>query len=316
MLVGALRSDNPLGGAALTCDEATEAFSLQGIGEISAAKLLDLENRRQLVWSDLVTREWVLETAAIRVRRQTAVKAAAAAVAAAAAASVAAESAPTEAESVTVDDRARVAAPGGHTLIFGPPRPSGRPGPTGLAGSSGLAEFPTASASALQPPAARRPAGVPAATTRFAAPVDDGRVAGRLVWSEAMSDGDAAPREGAASGEVAAPGGGAVPGEVTVPEGALTLAAQVDGRKASAPTAAWTPPTGAPDWPRQAGASGQATVTRQAGATVTRRADRRRSLQKAKQRRRLSVVSGRAVVVALFVVATVVLVLVVQRGGF
>jgi hypothetical protein len=287
MLVGALRSDNPLGGAPLTCDDATEAFSLQGIGEISAAKLLDLENRRQLVWSDLVTREWVLERAAIRVRRQTAVKAA----------SVAAESAAAEAESVTADDRARIPpdVPGGHTLIFGPPRPAGSSGPAGL---------PRASASALQPPAARRPAGVPAATTRFAAPVDDGRVAGRLVWSEAMSDGDAAPGEGAASGEVAAPGGGAAPGEVAAPGGALALAAQVDGRKASAATAAWTPPPDAPDWPRQA------------GAPVTRRADRRRSLQKARQRRRLSVVSGRAVVVALFVVATVVLVLVVQRGGF
>jgi hypothetical protein len=294
MLVGALRSDNPLGGAPLTCDDATEAFSLQGIGEISAAKLLDLENRRQLVWSDLVTREWVLERAAIRVRRQTAVKAASVAAAAAAGA---AESAPAEAESVTADDRARIPpdVPGGHTLIFGPPRP---------AGSSGAAGLPRASASALQPPAARRPAGVPAATTRFAAPVGDGRVAGRLVWSEAMSDGDAASGEGAASGEVAAPGGGAAPGEVAAPGGALALAAQVDGRKASAATAAWTPPPDAPDWPRQA------------GAPVTRRADRRRSLQKARQRRRLSVVSGRAVVVALFVVATIVLVLVAQRGGF
>jgi hypothetical protein len=157
---------------------------------------------------------------------------------------------------------------------------------------------------------------VPAANTRFATPVDDGRVAGRLVWSEAMSDGDAASGEGVASGERAAPGCGAAPGEAAAPEGALALAAQVEGRKASAPTAAWTPPTEAPDWPRQAGASGQAMVTRHAGTTVTRRADRRRSLQKARQRRRLSVVSGRAVVVALFVVATVVLVLVAQRGGF
>jgi cobalamin biosynthesis Mg chelatase CobN len=125
-----------------------------------------------------------------------------------------------------------------------------------------------------------------------------------------MSDGDAA------SSEVAAPGRGAAPGEGAALEGALALAAQVGGRKASAPTAAWTPPTDASDWPRQAGASGQAMVTRQAGATVTRRADRRRSLQRARQRRRLSVVSGRAIVVALFVVATVVLVLVAQRGGF
>jgi hypothetical protein len=289
MLVGALRSDNPLSGAPLTCDDVTEAFSLQGIGEISAARLLDLENRRQLVWSDLVTREWVLETAAIRVRWETA-----------------AENDRTKGVSISADGRAHISAgaPDGHTLVFGPPRTSGP------AGSSALAELATASAPALQPPAARRPAGVPAATTRFATPVDDGRVAGRLVWSDAMSDGDAA------SSEVAAPGRDAVPGEGAALEGALALAAQVDGRKASASTAAWTPPTDASDWPRQAGASGQAMVTRQAGATVTRRADRRRSLQRARQRRRRSVVSGRAIVVALFVVATVVLVLVAQRGGF
>jgi hypothetical protein len=148
---------------------------------------------------------------------------------------------------------------------------------------------------------------VPAATTRFAAPLDDGRVAGRLVWSEAMSDGDAASGEGAASGEVAAPGGGAGPGEGAASEGALSLT-EGDGRKTSAPTAAWTSPTDAPDRPRQPEESGQ--------AIVTRRADRRRSLQKAKQRRRLSAASGRAVVVALFAVAVVVLLLVAQRGGF
>ena len=303
MLVGALRSDNPLGGATLTCDDATEAFSLQGIGEISAAKLLDLENRRQLVWSDLVTREWVLETAAIRVHRETAAKAAAAVAtattaAAAAAASTAAEDDRFEAESIPTDGRAHIAAgaSGGRTLVFGPPGP---PGAAGAAGSSGPAGLSSASASALQPAVERRPAGVPAATTRFAAPVNDGRVAGRLVWSEAMPDD---------SGEVAAPGGGAAPGEGAAPEGALALAAQVDGHKASAPAAAWTPPPGPPDWPRQAGEHDQ--------AIVTRRADRRRSLQKAKQRRRLSAASRRAVVVALFAVAMVVLVLVAQHGGF
>ena len=283
MLVGALRSDNPLGGAPLTCDDATEAFSLQGIGEISAAKLLDLENRRQLVWSDLVTREWVLETAAIRVRRETAAKAAA---------SRAAENDRFEAESIFADGRAHIAAgaSGGRTLVFGPPRPSGRPGRPGPAGSSGRAELPTASAADPQPPAARRPAGVPAAATRFATPVDDGRVAGRLVWSEAMSDGDAASGEGAAS------------------ERALAFALQGDGRNVSAPAAAGTPPLGPPDRPRQPEESGQ--------AIVTRRVDRRRSLQKAKHRRRLSAASGRAVVVALFAVAVVVLLLVAQRGCF
>ena len=285
MLVGALRSDNPLGGAPLTCDDATEAFSLQGIGEISAVKLLDLENRRQLVWSDLVTREWVLETAAIRVRRETAAKAAAA-VAAAAAAAVAATTASTAAENdqsdtgnIPVDGGAHgsTGAPGGHTLVFGPP------GTAGAAGSSGLATLPNASAPALQPPVARRPAGVPAATTRFAALVDDGRVAGRLVWSETVP-------------------------EVAALEHGLALAVQGDGRKGSAPAAAWTPPPGPPAWPWQVGEHGQ--------AIVTRRADRRRSLQKTERRRRLSAASGRAVVVALFAVAMVVLVLVAQHGGF
>ena len=250
-----------------------------------------------------MTREWVLETAAIRVRRETAAKAAAAVAtvttaATAAAASTAAEDDRFEAESIPTDGRAHIAAgaSGGRTLVFGPPGP---PGPPGAAGTSGPAGLSSASASALQPAVERRPAGVPAATTRFAAPVDDGRVAGRLVWSEAMPD---------ASGEVAAPGGGAAPGEGAAPEGALALAAHVDGHKASAPAAAWTPPPGPPDWPRQAGEHDQ--------AIVTRRADRRRSLQKAKQRRRLSAASRRAVVVALFAVAMVVLVLVAQHGGF
>ena len=285
MLVGALRSDNPLGGAALTCDDATEAFALQGVGEISAAKLLDLENRRQLVWSDLVTREWVLETAAIRVRRQTAAR-----TAAAASVAEAAESARAETGNVPADGRAEAGAhaPGGHTLVFEPPASAGSSGPAGL---------PTTSAPVPQPPAARRPAGVPAATTRFAVPVDDGRVAGRLVWSETLPDdgaapGDcAAPREGAASDEGATPSEDAASGEVAYP-------------------------SGAPDRPRQAGASGHAAVARRAEATVTRRVDRRRSLQKAEQRRRLSTGLGRGVVVALFAVATVVLVLVVQHGGF
>jgi len=255
MLVGALRSDNPLGGAPLTCDDATEAFFLQGIGEISAAKLLDLENRRQLVWSDLVTREWALETAAIRVRRETAAKAAAAAAAAGAVA-----------------------------------------------------------ATALPPAAARGPAGVPAATTRFATPVDDGRVAGRLVWSEAMtgegaaSDAGAAPNRDAAADKNTTLGRDAAPDEAATLGGALSLAVQADARMASVPAAAWRPPSGPPDRPRQAGEYSQ--------AIVTRRADRRRSLQQARQHRRLSMVSGRAAAVALFAVALVVVVLVAQHGGF
>ena len=293
MLVGALRSDNPLGGAPLICDDAAETFALQGIGEISAAKLLDFENRRQLVWSDLVTREWVLETAAMRVQREAAARAVeAAATAAANAAAVAAADARTmaEADGVGYGEHARVpgTGPGRDTLIFAPPGPAG---PSAV------------SASGSPDAAARRPAGVPAATTRFAAPADDGRLAGRLVWSEELPDEDAASGDGAAADAGATPAGALVP------------AAQGDERKALALTTAWTPPLGAPDGPRQAGAPGRAIVARQA-APVTRRAERRRSLQKAEHRRRLSAVSGRAVVVALLVVAVAVVVLLAQHGGF
>jgi hypothetical protein len=265
MLVGALRSDNPLGGAPLTCDDAAESFTLQGVGEISAAKLLDLENRRQLVWSDLVTREWVLETAAIRVRRQAVAKAAEAARAAA-------ESARVEAESAAAGEPAAAGvAPGSETLVFGPP---------------GLAEAPATPPSLPQSAAARRPAGVPAATTRFATPPDDGRVAGRVVWSEVPP---ASPAPPAPSGPPAPP----------APSGLS---------KPSRPPAPWTPPPGAPDWPRQTDAPSQ--------ATVTRRADRRQSLKKAERRRRLGAVSRRAVIVALLTVVAVVVVLVAQHGGF
>ena len=141
MLVGALRSDNPLGGAPLTCDDVTETFALQGIGEISAAKLLDFENRRQLVWSDLVTREWVLETAAMRVRREAAaraVEAAATAAANAAAAAAAAARTVADADGVGHGEHARVpgSGPGRDTLIFAPPGPAGPVGRVrvGLAG--------------------------------------------------------------------------------------------------------------------------------------------------------------------------------------
>ena len=168
MLVAALRSDNPLGGAPLTCDEAAEHFTMQGVGEITAAKLLDLENRRQLVWADPVTREWVLETVALRVRRATAAKAAARAAEAAAAASAAA-----------ADDREQARAGGvarsdGGTLVFEPPAPV----------------------------AAHQPAGVRAAPTRFEAPVAAAEGPRRVVWSEQAAA--AVPPPASA----AAPGGG------------------------------------------------------------------------------------------------------------
>jgi hypothetical protein len=90
MLVATLRSDNPHGGASLTCDDATDAFALEGFGEITSAKLLDLENRRQLVWVDSSTRERALRTAVATVRMETAARAKARALAAEAAAGAAA----------------------------------------------------------------------------------------------------------------------------------------------------------------------------------------------------------------------------------
>ena len=158
MLVAALRSDNPLGGAPLACDAAAEHFTIHGIGEITAAKLLDLENRRQLVWADPVTREWVLETVALRVRRATAAKAAARAAAAAAAASAAAASA----AAASAREQARagdIARAGAGTLVFEPPPPAG----------------------------ARHPAGVRAARTRFETPVAVGDGPRRVVWSESST---------------------------------------------------------------------------------------------------------------------------------
>lgn len=262
MLVGALRSDNPLGGAPLTCDDVTESFTLQGVGEISAAKLLDLENRRQLVWSDLVTREWVLETAAVRVRREAAARAAGAAVAAKAAA----ESARAAAENAA--ENAANAA-------------------TGLV----------------------RAAGVPAASTRFAPPPDDGRVAGRLVWSEARPPAGGAPAAtGVTADGATATAVAAAERAPAMPDGMQAPAVWIGESGAPAPPGAWTSPGGAPDGPGPAGAPAQ--------AIVTRRADRRRSLKKAERRDRLTTVTGRAVVVALLTVVVVVILIIAQRGGF
>lgn len=73
MLVGRLRPDGPLGGASLDCDDRGRTFTLEGAGEISPARLLDLENRRQLVWGvDQATRERVLGLASAQLRREAA----------------------------------------------------------------------------------------------------------------------------------------------------------------------------------------------------------------------------------------------------
>jgi len=70
LLVARLRSDHPFGALPLTCDDPGETYILEGKGEITAAKLLDLANRRQLVWEvDEATRERVLAAASARIQR-------------------------------------------------------------------------------------------------------------------------------------------------------------------------------------------------------------------------------------------------------
>ena len=72
MLVAAIKSGNPLAGRAVVYDEDDDRFSLTGVGAITATKLLEYEDRGQLQWADLVTREWTLETAAIKARAEAA----------------------------------------------------------------------------------------------------------------------------------------------------------------------------------------------------------------------------------------------------
>ena len=85
MLVARLRPENPRGAARLAYEDQGTRFILEGVGEITAAKLLDLENRQQLVWVvDEATRERVRGAAIARVRRDTASRAGAHARAAAA----------------------------------------------------------------------------------------------------------------------------------------------------------------------------------------------------------------------------------------
>ena len=70
LLVARLRSDHPLGAVPLTYDDSDDTFVLEGVGEITAGKVLDLEDRRQLVWHvDEATRERVLASATARIRR-------------------------------------------------------------------------------------------------------------------------------------------------------------------------------------------------------------------------------------------------------
>jgi len=159
MLIAALRSDNPLGGAPLSYTEADGAFHLQGVGDIPAAKVLDLENRRQLVWADPVTREWALEMAAMKVRKE---KEAAAQAAAQAAEAAAAATAPAGGRDVGPRPTApaqTVSPAVGETRVFAPPVDGDR-----------------------------RPAGVRAASTRFDAPAAPAAQGGRVVYEEPPVD--------------------------------------------------------------------------------------------------------------------------------
>ena len=155
MLLAALRSDGPLAGKALVFDEDQQTFTLTGIGEIPAAKVLDLEDRRQFVWGDPVTREWALETAGLRVRRE------------AAAAAVSHQAAADQA-GAGVDAPAQQAADS--TLVFEPP-PAGPKRPVAMPAG------PEAPAPVDHPPAPAvssdlEPADTPAADTGPAASAD------------------------------------------------------------------------------------------------------------------------------------------------
>jgi hypothetical protein len=73
VLVARLKPDNPRGAARITYDHRGTVFVLEGVGEITCAKLLDLENRQQLVWLvDQPTREQVRAAAMLRARRDAA----------------------------------------------------------------------------------------------------------------------------------------------------------------------------------------------------------------------------------------------------
>ncbi len=77
MLIATLRADNPHGGALLTYDCATDTFALEGFGEVRPAKLLDLANRQQLVWTNSSTRELVLRRTVASLGEEKAAQAAA-----------------------------------------------------------------------------------------------------------------------------------------------------------------------------------------------------------------------------------------------
>jgi len=166
--LAAVRPGGAYAGKVLVYDELRDTFALAGVGYVPHGKLLDLENRRQLVWVDPVTREWALETAALQVRKEQAEKAAARAAAAAAAARAAAA---TQAAAAI-----RAAAASGYsarsvgqTVVFEPPALAGR-GPRGIRAKSTHFELKATAGPATRvvyaEPAPDEAAGAPARTSR------------------------------------------------------------------------------------------------------------------------------------------------------
>jgi hypothetical protein len=209
MLVAAMRSDNPLGGTPLVYDDAQETFLL-GREPMLPSKILDLENRRQLDWANPVAREWSLEMAAMKLRKEQQVREAARAAEAVAAAAAAA-AATAEAEARARAEELRALAASGGTLVFEPPL------------------------------SARRPAGIRARAATFALPTatlaPDG--AGRVVFAEPAADAEGA--QGAEATAAAAPAAAPTTAPIAAMTGTWTVAAPVSPPFAAAMPAA--PPT-------------------------------------------------------------------------
>ena len=211
MLVAATRSDNPLGGTPLVYDDAQETFLL-GREPMLPSKILDLENRRQLDWANPVAREWSLETAAMKLRKeQQAREAARAAEAVAAAAAAAAATA--EAEARAHAEELRALAASGGTLVFEPPATRGQ-----------------------------RPAGIRAKAATFALPTQiatlDGQ--GRVVFHEPAPDEGGAQGAADALAEGALAAAGAAPAAAP-PNAPGTAAWTVSAPVTLSPTAAAAP---------------------------------------------------------------------------
>ena len=70
MLIAAMRMGHALAGKAVVFNDDDGTFEVTGQGRISAATLLQLDRDRQLDWADGATRDWVLETAALKARKE------------------------------------------------------------------------------------------------------------------------------------------------------------------------------------------------------------------------------------------------------